>query len=187
MLHLLGGIAQVKVDIAIKEAEYVMVQMDDIIMGTDREDVIMEISAIQLMGNESIVGRINHHIHLAVLVHLVPQGVAEIVLLEDIKIKTVKDRVKIVVVVNIKIKTNKLDAKHVKLENHQDLVRVHVEIAHLVNTKTKMASHLVKIVALVHFKLKQGKLYARIVPLVNIQLVVLVVALFAKLGNFKMF
>ena len=57
MLHLLGGIAQVKVDIAIKEAEYVMVQMDDIIMGTDREDVIMEISAIQLMGNESIVGR----------------------------------------------------------------------------------------------------------------------------------
>ena len=90
-------------------------------------------------------------------------------------------------VVNIKIKTNKLDAKHVKLENHQDLVRVHVEIAHLVNTKTKMASHLVKIVALVHFKLKQGKLYARIVPLVNIQLVVLVVALFAKLGNFKMF
>ena len=97
MLHLLGGIAQVKVDIAIKEAEYVMVQMDDIIMGTDREDVIMEISAIQLMGNESIVGRINHHIHLAVLVHLVPQGVAEIVLLEDIKIKTVKDRVKIVV------------------------------------------------------------------------------------------
>ena len=97
MLHLLGGIAQVKVDIAIKEAEYVMVQMDDIIMGTDREDVIMEISAIQLMANESIVGRINHHIHLAVLVHLVPQGVAEIVLLEDIKIKTVKDHVKIVV------------------------------------------------------------------------------------------
>ena len=138
MFPRIGGIAPLKEVTATDLEEYVMEQVADTTTVMGQSDATILILAIRTTGNENTAGRTNLHIPHVALAQLGILGRVLIVRQVGIKTKMVRVHAKIVAVVNIRTKIQKLIANLVILENQVALPKAAAPIAQLDCTKIRL-------------------------------------------------